>query len=799
MAPAAGARPKRGRAGATAEAQAATPAVRPLDAIKAFISSAPLAAAVTDLDLKFLKVSPAWLADFGLEEADVLGKSSYDLAPETHAKYRPLHERCFAGENVSSEPERIALPNGSVRWMTWDAAPWRDEQGRIAGLLIISRDVTAQMEAQEEVRRSRAFLDTVLEHTPLAMMVKDEKGRFLMMNRATEDMFGIDREVLIGRSLAEAAGGEVSRRAEEEDRLTFASDEPVTFEESLVDTRSRGQRLLRKTKVVIRNDGAPDYLLVVSEDVTERRREQAELEQTRAFLATVIDNIPVGLTVKDISSSHMMVMNPAARSIYCIGDVQIPGPITRGIFPPEQAERFFQQDREVIESGEMRTYEEDPVRTLNGTRYLNRRKSLIRNADGPDYLLSIFEDVTDRKLAQDALKEALARAEAANVAKSEFLANMSHEIRTPLNGVLGLADALGRMELTPRQQEIVGMIVSSGKALTGILSDVLDLAKAEAGQLELREEAFSLRDTIGSAAFLFETVARDKGLDFKVSFDTGGGDALVGDPLRIKQIVSNLISNAVKFTGEGEVAIHTAVAMAPDGVADLLVTVKDTGRGFTEEVRERLFARFEQGDGSITRQYGGAGLGLSIALTLARMMEGSIDCAGAPGKGASFSFRARLRPAASAAGANPVTEDEDLPPRRVRVLLAEDHVINQMVVQLMLDGTAEVVIAGNGREAVDAALAGPAFDVILMDTQMPVMDGLTAIRLIRQAEAQSGLPRTPVISLTANAMAHQVQAAMEAGADLHLAKPITSDALYAAIEEAMALEAQDQAKPARTA
>ncbi len=330
------------------------------------------------------------------------------------------------------------------------------------------------------------------------------------------------------------------------------------------------------------------------------------------------------------------------------------------------------------------------------------------------------------------------------------------------------------------------MIVSSGQALTGILSDVLDLAKAEAGQLELQTEPFSLRETVGQAAYLFRTAARDKGVHFKVVFEEGDPDRLMGDPLRIKQVVSNLISNAVKFTSKGGVTVRVGARPDGQGGATLKVTVKDTGPGFSQEVRAKLFSRFEQGDGSITRRYGGTGLGLSIASRLAQMMDGDIDCTATPGKGAAFIFRSRLTidQAPAVAAASPARRDTDLE-RPVRVLLAEDHEVNQKVIQLMLSGMAELVIAADGQQALDAFAGQGPFDVILMDTQMPVMDGLTATGRIRQEEARLGLGRTPIISLTANAMAHQVEACLKAGADLHLSKPITSEGLYAAINRAL--------------
>ncbi len=423
---------------------------------------------------------------------------------------------------------------------------------------------------------------------------------------------------------------------------------------------------------------------------------------------------------------------------------------------------------------------------------------LIEEDRGPVLLTALF-DVTARVQSEATLQEtarslefARNEAQAANVAKSEFLANMSHEIRTPLNGVLGLADALSRTRLDLQQRQILDLITTSGTALTAILSDVLDLAKVESGQLHLAEEPFGLRETLSSAAFLFEAVARDKGLGFTVQFHLAGPDRVVGDPLRVRQVVSNLISNAVKFTSTGAVAIRASGVAGADGGLELRVSVSDTGPGFTEDVRSKLFRRFEQGDNSVTRKYGGTGLGLSIAIALAEMMGGEISCRAVPGQGATFVFKARFpsaegRESAPMAAAHP----QETLARPPRILLAEDHEVNQKVIQVMLAETAELVIVADGQQAVEAVFGAEPFDLVLMDTQMPVMDGLTAIRRIRERERAEGLPKVPIISVTANAMPHQLAACLDAGADLHLTKPVTMDGLFAALGKALYLPAEE--------
>jgi signal transduction histidine kinase/CheY-like chemotaxis protein len=396
-------------------------------------------------------------------------------------------------------------------------------------------------------------------------------------------------------------------------------------------------------------------------------------------------------------------------------------------------------------------------------------------------------------------RKARHRADEAVRSKTEFLANMSHEIRTPLNGVLGLADAVARTPLRSDQRKMIEMICVSGQTLNRLLSDSLDIARADAGVLTLEAAPFDLSDTIGAATYVFESLARDKALNFKVEFRDAVGRAPVGDPLRIRQVVSNLTGNAVKFTEAGEVRVMAELLPAGEDRGRLKVTVKDTGQGFDETEKARLFSRFEQADVTIARSHGGSGLGLAISQTLAAMMGGRIDCRSAPGEGAVFTFEVEL-PLAEA----PVRAQDDAAPapaeegRPIKVLLAEDHPVNQEVIRVLLGDHALLTVVENGRDAVEATRTDR-FELILMDTQMPIMDGVAAIRAIREHEGKTDAPRTPIISLTASAMPQQVITAMEAGADLHLAKPVSGAGLYAAIAQVLNDRGEDEPQPGSVA
>jgi signal transduction histidine kinase/CheY-like chemotaxis protein len=379
------------------------------------------------------------------------------------------------------------------------------------------------------------------------------------------------------------------------------------------------------------------------------------------------------------------------------------------------------------------------------------------------------------------VRERTAQLEAANQEKSRFLANMSHELRTPLNGVVAVAEVLAAEQTEPRSREQAELIVSSARLLERVLSDILDFSKIEAGQMRLEFSEFDVETLTQRIASLHRAAAEAKGLELKWSVAPEAAGVYRGDPVRLTQIQSNLLSNAVKFTNSGEVEL--TVERAARG---LVFRVRDTGIGFDAETRGRLFQRFEQADASITRRFGGTGLGLAICRSLTELMGGRIDAQSTPGEGAAFSVMLPLE--RIAASSLPDADQTGTPGhalRPLRILLAEDHPTNQRVVQMILEASGhELVIAGNGRAALEALETGR-FDVVLMDMQMPEMDGLTATAALRALERTRGAEKTPVIMLTANALDEHVQAGRAAGADAHLSKPIRAAALMEAIGQVL--------------
>ncbi|MBP6545946.1 MAG: response regulator [Phenylobacterium sp.] len=389
---------------------------------------------------------------------------------------------------------------------------------------------------------------------------------------------------------------------------------------------------------------------------------------------------------------------------------------------------------------------------------------------------------------EDRVRDRTAELERANAEKSRFLANMSHELRTPLNGVIAISETLAAQQKTPQSRELAELIVSSGRLLEQVLTDILDFSKIEAGEIQLSHETFDMQAIVRRIAELHRASAESKGLELGWTVSAAARGAFVGDQVRMTQVLSNLLSNAVKFTPAGAVRL----AVTEEG-GQVRFTVTDSGIGFDDAVKARLFGRFQQADGSITRRFGGTGLGLAISRSLVELMGGTISVESTPGVGSVFTFLLPLEPAQAVVADETVEAEAGFDLSGCRILLAEDHPTNQKVVQLILQSVnVELEIVENGQLALDRLMA-ERFDVVLMDMQMPELDGLSATRRLREFEAAEGLTRTPVIMLTANAMDEHIRAGREAGADQHLSKPIRATALIETIVHAILAVEQAQA------
>jgi PAS domain S-box-containing protein len=512
----------------------------------------------------------------------------------------------------------------------------------------------------------------------------------------------------------------------------------------------------------------------IATDVTENKEfEKRILEQNR-FITSLLRAIPVAVFYKDRTGRYQGC-NESFTEIMGVTKEDIEGKTVHELWPDNMAEIYEQRDQELMKAPVYQVYEH-VIKDKNGRdRPVIFAKDVFYDAEGKVAgLVGAFIDISDRKKAEEELLEALDRAEVANRAKSEFLANISHEIRTPMNGIIGMAHLLAETSLNEEQLEYVKNLEISSKSLMMLLNDILDLSRIESGRIELESEEFSLRETVEELSTTFTMELRRKSLEFRLEIGEELPELLVGDQLRTRQILLNLMGNAIKFTPFGNITVAASLKERSDDKIIILFTVADTGIGIAPAALEKIFAPFTQADSSTTRKYGGSGLGLTICRRLATLMGGRIWADSIEGKGSRFYLELPFAFAREKSTDKSPVEDEknylqDM--GKLSILLAEDSHVNAIFITRLLSKMGHTVtVAENGQEALER-LSAENFDCILMDIQMPVMGGNEAMLIIRQNETKTGL-HTPIIALTAHAMTDEKNLLLSSGFDSHVPKPV---------------------------
>jgi PAS domain S-box-containing protein len=505
--------------------------------------------------------------------------------------------------------------------------------------------------------------------------------------------------------------------------------------------------------------------------------------ESEARAKAIFNATPEGIIICDMYGV-IASFNPAAQQIFGYSASEALGRNVQTLLPASYWERHHRRLKRAFLGGEhhlLDANDEGLGQRSDGSTFPMEVAVIEFVVGGQRMYAGIIRDITARKRVEQTLRDSKEAAEEANRAKSEFLAHMSHEIRTPMNGILGMTHLALDTDLTPKQREFLVLVKKSADSLLDLLNDILDFSKIEAGKFELEQIDFPLRENIADTLGTLSVRAQDKGLS--LTYDVAGDvpDMLNGDPGRLRQILVNLVGNAIKFTEQGEIAVN--VQMTPEG--NLHFSVGDTGIGIPKEKQARIFDAFVQGDSSTTRKHGGTGLGLAISAELVKRMGGMISVDSAPGSGSTFHFTARFGPAKTAVAPTAIEPPKPrlsaVAHRPLRILLAEDNDINQIMATNLLEQWGHhIVVANNGREALDA-LESQTFDVVLMDVQMPKLDGLTAAAAIRARE-NGRSRRLPIIALTAHAIKGDRERCLAAGMDDYISKPIDPATLRAALE-----------------
>lgn len=724
-------------------------------------------------DLEYIAVNPAFAGVTGIT-APVVGRRISEVIPG----YRENHPE------VMESLGRVAMTGTRARWVhnPQELAGWFSTMAYSSApgeVVIVTENITEQREAELRLQESRRRLAVIVEGTSDAVYLKDEQGRYLLMNRAGAAMCGKPVEEIVGRDDLHLFPEEQARRSMETDREVASSGAGVSYEETVTLADGAPHIFLTAKGPMFDNEGRVAGVFGISRDVTLLKQSEEALARKDALLKAMLRNLPFDFWARDLDQRIIMQSDESVR---LWGDLiqsslseEPLAEMTRTRWAENNSraragEIISEETALVTQDGEHRDFHNIVAPILEGRQTLG--------------ILGINIDITERKRDEEALIRARDQAEAASRAKSTFLANMSHEIRTPLNGVLGMLQLLKAGGLSGEEQQYVEMATRAGRRLTNLLGDILDLSRIESGRMPLNMQPFALSDLLVAMAETFSPLRFEKDITFSLKVDADIPPMLVGDEIRVRQILFNLVGNAMKFTDKGEVRVEVAQLLPlPTGRTRILFIISDTGIGIPDTKIKQLCTPFTQVSDDYSRAYQGAGLGLSIAKHFVSAMAGTLTFDSAEGEGTNVYLMlpfGLVDGVATSQGWKPVKDDSAR--GSLRVLLVEDEEINRMSAGLWLQKMGyRVETACNGAEALEA-LRKTSYDCVLMDIQMDVMDGLEAVRRIREGECGATVSQVPVIAMTAYAMTGDREKFLAAGMSDYIAKPVQMEVLQQTLE-----------------
>ena len=728
-----------------------------------------------------LDANPQACAMQWLSYEELIGRDVLDLVPEDQRDgVRSDFPKWFTGEMTRCEGVVLRV-DGSVVSVEMIGAPMRYD-GQLAVLLQV-RNISERKKAEVALKQSEAHYRSLIEVQSNLIVRLDSEGRFTFVNRSFCRFVGRNRGELIGQHFHPIVYHEDLREAKDIVSRLVSGRDSVLIAELRIRAKDGVAWVCWEMMAILGEAGRVGELQAVGRDVTERRRIYEALQESEKRLSFLFEEIS-HIAVQGYDAGHKVIFwNRASERLYGYSREEAMGrKIEDLVVVSEQRDEVSEAiDRwvatgQAVPGGEMIKCCSDgkPV-VVHSTRLATWNK----NGEREMYVVDV--DLSELKRANEALVTAKQAAERSNRAKSEFLANMSHEIRTPMNGVMGMTNLLLESGLNEEQRDLAQTVMDSTRELLTIIDELLDISRIEAGELRLQMEPFGPRELVEKVVALFADRALSKGVILSVAIHPDVPGRMMGDAGRIRQVLINLVGNALKFTDDGHIQVRMQVEPVSAGW-NLLVDVKDTGVGMAPALVEKVFDKFTQGDTSSTRQHGGAGLGLAISKQLVELMGGKISVSSQLGQGSTFVFNAVLPTmgneqensgAGEPGGGAGSTVD-------AHVLLVEDNLVNQKVAVAMIKKMGcRVSVTANGAEALKA-IAEQKFDLIFMDCQMPIMDGFETTRAIRQMVGS--IRDIPIIAMTAHALKEDRQKCLNAGMDDYLSKPVHKDKLFAVLQ-----------------
>ncbi|WP_290873007.1 response regulator, partial [Aquabacterium sp.] len=752
--------------------------------------------AITDRDGTIEWINSAFVALTGWPEDKALGRRLSDLLAQElgdDAAVSELEDHLSRGVpfRLAYEAGRNAQHSVTRYWGEIDAIQMLDESGGRSQYVCLFNDITKR-KSQEHVReQEREFLEALLGNLPVSLFVLDPINlNVVAINRYTELEFKLQRDQVVGRPIEQALGESVLSMTNP--YMQEAIETGNTVEHDFTWSGEEGLRVVNARHFALRHsNGRPRLLISLVRDITASRQAQADLEESERRFRELMESMDDCAYVATERRADYLYLSPRTQELLGLPAEDFHAG------PDRLRQLVVSEDQAVLSRQELAEAQGQPTDDLlrleiptKGLRWLRHRTRARRLPDGQLRIYGLVSDVTDDHNQALELQRARDLAEAASQAKSQFMANMSHEIRTPMNGILGMTELLLGTPLTDKQRRFAQAVYRSGESLLEIINDILDFAKIEAGKLELANSDFVLRTLVEDTLELMAPRAHEKGLELSFREQPGLPSVIHGDPLRLRQILTNLVANAIKFTEHGEVVVDIrrgagSMVMEPHPgnltpQLDLEFTVRDTGIGIPSDMLPRLFSAFVQANVGMARRYGGTGLGLAISKQLVELMGGIIEAHSAPGVGSEFVFRVPVRVGDTQIDMA-MLEEPEMP--SFNVLVVDDNETNRTVIENMLGAWGmKVTQAVHGRHALDILLSQGCedgdFDLALVDMNMPELDGLGLAEALRQSQRH---PNLKMILLSSVSSPDDVRRAQEVGFQRFVPKPLRKAELRQAI------------------
>lgn len=735
---------------------------------------------------KFLFVNAAFREMFGYNTREIF-KIPVESLLEDPRKLKSILKRIRAHGFVEKEQIRLKRKDRRVFWcsMTWVAV--KEKNGRTKYLDVVIEDIALQKHIEKELTESKELFRVVFDNSAAAITVIDKDEKIMAWNPFAEKMLEMNKEDLFNKPIRELYPPEEWRRLRS---LRIRHKGMLSDIETRIYKKDKSLLDVNMSISVLKNTSGHFYGAIgIMRDITNQKIAERRIKESENKIRIILDNSAAAITLTD-ENERIVSWNSYTEHLlgYKRKDLYLM-PVS-SLYPPQEWAKIRSEN--IRKTGSKHHLQTKVLLKSGRVMDIDLSINVLKDTNGKILgSVGIMQDITEQKQFQQMLLKAKLAAEEANNAKSLFLANMSHEVRTPMSTIMGMLDLTLDTQLSPEQKDNLGVAKDAADNLLSLLSDILDLSRVEAGKINLECIEFSLPHIVQSVCKGLSVLARNKDLELTWSIDSKVPELLEGDPIRLRQVLVNLINNAIKFTSKGKIDTKVNASSVSGEECQLLFSVTDTGIGIPKDKQEIIFNTFTQADDSTTRRYGGTGLGLAISKRLVEMMGGRIWVESEESKGSTFFFSAVFKYKKEIFKRMDVSEEKVVPAHEkqplargipnLRILLAEDNLVNQKIAARILEKQGwRVDTAVNGQEVL-ALLARESFDLILMDAQMPILDGLETTRIIRENEKKTG-QYIPIVALTARAMEEDRPKCLAAGMDDYVVKPIDRLKLFEVIE-----------------